>query len=81
MPLVSITRLRVRSWTYLPASFIAALRSALQARRAEGNLAVSVLAEAYKTFWTRTLWTDEAAGLHDVRRAPNDHAAPARMVR
>jgi hypothetical protein len=38
---------------------IAALRSALQARRARGNLAVSVLKEARNTF--RSLWTDEAA--------------------
>ena len=61
MPLISITRLRVRSWRYLPAFLIAALRSALQARRARGNLAVSVLKEARNTFWTRSLWTDEAA--------------------
>jgi len=61
MPLISITRLRVRSWRYLPAFLIAALRSALQARRVRGNLAVSVLKEARNTFWTRSLWTDEAA--------------------
>ena len=61
MPLVSITRLRVRSWTYLPAFFVATFRSALQARRAKGNLAVSILREAHNTFWTRSLWSDEAA--------------------
>ena len=61
MPHVSITRLRVRSWRYLPAFFVAALRSALQARRAKGNLAVGMLREARNTFWTRSLWTDEAA--------------------
>ena len=61
MPLVSITRLRVRSWRYLPAFFVAAFRSALQARRTEGNLAVSVLREARNTFWTRSLWVDEPA--------------------
>jgi hypothetical protein len=60
MPLVSITRLRVRSWRYLPPFFVAAFRSAWQARRAEGNLAVSILREAHNTFWTRSLWTDEA---------------------
>ncbi len=61
MPFVSITRLRVRSWRYLPAFFVAAFRSALQARRAEGNLAFSILRDARDTFWTRSVWTDEAA--------------------
>ncbi len=61
MPFVSITRLRVRSWQYLPAFFLAAFRSALQARYARGNLGVSVLREARNTFWTRSLWIDEPA--------------------
>jgi hypothetical protein len=61
MPLVSITRLRVRSWRYLPAFSLAAFRSALQARWAKDNLAVTILREAHNTFWTRSLWTDEAA--------------------
>jgi heme-degrading monooxygenase HmoA len=61
MPFVSVTRLRVRSWRYLPAFFVASFRSALQARRAKGNLAVSILREARNTFWTRSLWTDAAA--------------------
>jgi hypothetical protein len=33
----------------------------LQARRATGNLAVTLLREADNTFWTRSLWADEAA--------------------
>ena len=61
LPLVSITRLRVRSWRYLPAFFFAALRSAFQARRAQDNLAVTILREAHNTFWTRSLWANEAA--------------------
>ena len=61
MPLVSITRLRVRSWRYLPAFAVATFRSAFQARRAKDNLAVTILREAHNTFWTRSLWTDEAA--------------------
>jgi hypothetical protein len=60
MPLVSITRLRVRAWRYLPAFLIAALRSAAQAMRASGNLAVTILSDSNFTFWTRTVWTDEA---------------------
>jgi hypothetical protein len=61
LPLVSITRLRVRSWRYLPAFFVAALRSAYQARRAQDNLAVTILREADNTYWTRSLWANETA--------------------
>ena len=61
MPLVSLTRLRVRSWAHLPAFVVATVRAALQARRAEGNLAVRLLRDAHNTFWTCTLWSDEAA--------------------
>ena len=61
MPLVSITRLRVRRFLYSPAFFIYSLRVARQAKSAPGNLAVSVLRDSNFTFWTRTLWTDERA--------------------
>jgi heme-degrading monooxygenase HmoA len=61
MPFVSITRLRVRSWRYLPAFLIQSFRAARQARRAAGNLEVSVLRDANLAFWTRTVWIDEAA--------------------
>ena len=59
MPLVSITRLRVRSFRYLPAFLFGSLRSAREAKNASGNLAVSVLSDANLAFWTRTLWDDE----------------------
>ena len=61
MPFVSITRLRVRSWRYVPGFLIQSLRAALQAKRAPGSLAVSVLRDADRAFWTRTVWKDEAA--------------------
>ena len=61
MPLVSITRLRVRSWRYLLPFFIRALQSASQAKKAEGNLAVSVLRQPGNVFWTRTVWSSEDA--------------------
>jgi len=59
MPLVSITRLRVRSLRYLPAFLLGSLRSAREAKNALGNLAVSVLSDVNLAFWTRTLWIDE----------------------
>jgi hypothetical protein len=38
MPLVSITRLRVRSFRFLPAFLLGSLRSAREAKNASGNL-------------------------------------------
>jgi hypothetical protein len=61
MPFVSITRLRVRSWRYLPAFLVQSLRSARQAKAAPGNLAVGLLRDADLVFWTRTLWAGEPA--------------------
>ena len=61
MPVVSITRLRVRSWSYLPMFLLATLRSARQATRSEGSLAVKLLLDRRNTFWTNTTWSSEAA--------------------
>lgn len=61
MPLISITRLRVRSFWFLPAFLAYALRSASQARSAEGNLAVKLLKDAHNTWWTSTAWDSEAS--------------------
>src|SRR5215813_4896915 len=60
MPFVSITRLRVRSSHYLPGFLIQSFRAARQAKAAAGSLAVSVLRDADRAFWTRTMWRDEA---------------------
>jgi hypothetical protein len=56
---VSITRLRVRSWRYVPVFLIQSFRAAQQAKRATGSLAVSVLRDTDRAFWTRTVWRDE----------------------
>jgi hypothetical protein len=61
MTVISITRLRVRSWRYLPMFFLQALRSARQAAKANGNLATKLLREHRNTFWTSTSWANEAA--------------------
>ena len=45
----------------MPGFLIQSLRSALQAKRAAGNLAVSILRNADPAFWIRTVWLDEAA--------------------
>jgi heme-degrading monooxygenase HmoA len=61
MPVVSITRLRVRAWRYLPAFFLRALRIARQASTSDGSVAVALLRDRRNTFWTGTIWSDEAA--------------------
>jgi Domain of unknown function (DUF3291) len=59
MPLVSITRLRVRSWRFFVPSIHFSIRSSPQAKAADGNLAMSLLSDANNVFSTRTLWTTE----------------------
>jgi heme-degrading monooxygenase HmoA len=59
MPFVSITRLRVRSWSYVPAFVVQTLRIARQAARADGNLAIKLLRDSRNTFWTGTTWSSE----------------------
>lgn len=61
MPVVSITRLRVRSWRFLPAFLLTAFRAGNQARAAAGSLAVKVLNDKRRTFWTSTCWESEGA--------------------
>jgi heme-degrading monooxygenase HmoA len=61
MPVISITRLRVRSWRFAPAFLIAAFRIAIQARNAEGSLGVKIFRDERNTFWTCTCWGSEAS--------------------
>jgi heme-degrading monooxygenase HmoA len=58
---VSITRLRVRSWFYLPAFLAQTLRIARQAARADGNFSVKLLADRRNTYWTATSWLSEGS--------------------
>ena len=61
MPVVSITRLRVRSRRYLPGFLVAAFRSGRQVRRSDGNLGIALLNDRRMTFWTKTVWESEEA--------------------
>jgi hypothetical protein len=71
MPMVSITRLRVRSWKYLLPFLFYAVRSSRQAKVAEGSLAMSLLRESNNIYWTRTVWTTEAAMKSFVLSGPH----------
>lgn len=61
MPFVSITRLRVRSWRYLPAFVVYSFRSVRQAKSAPGNISAETFKDAGPVFWTRSVWRDEAS--------------------
>jgi quinol monooxygenase YgiN len=76
MPFVSVTRLRVRSWRYLPAFLIQSLLTMRQAKRSDGNLRVSVLRDADLAFWTRSMWTDEAAMRSFMRAGAHRRVMP-----
>ncbi len=61
MPLVSVTRLRLRSVWYLPGFFYYAIRSATEAKHARGNRHVSTARTNGLVFWTVTLWESPEA--------------------
>lgn len=61
MPVVSITRLRVRSWKFMPGFVVYAVRSRMQAAKAEGNRGMNLMREPGNVFWTATLWDSEEA--------------------
>jgi hypothetical protein len=61
MALISVTRLRVRSFIYLPQFLWDTHKSVRQVERSPGFLGGRLLVNAKKVFWTMTAWTDQAA--------------------
>lgn len=61
MAFISVTRLRVRSWRYMPAFVVYAMRSASQAKNSPGNLDTQFRKTMGLTFWTFTAWKDKAS--------------------
>ncbi len=59
MPVLSITRVRVRSYRYYPWFMLQTARIVRRVLRAEGNLSVRFLRDRSRTFWTLTGWTSE----------------------
>ncbi len=74
MPVVSVTRLRVRSWLNMPAFFLRSLRIGNQAKNAPGNLGAKLLQDRSRTFWTSTCWESEAAMKSFMLSAPHGPA-------
>jgi hypothetical protein len=79
MPFVSLTRLHVRAWYYVPAFLIHAARSSRQAQESAGYLRGALSADpAHLTSWTVTFWTDEAA-MRAYRTAEPHRSAMTRL--
>jgi hypothetical protein len=72
MPLVSITRLRLRSYRFLPHFMWHSLKTSTQAERSRGFLNGALSAEPLRlVYWTITVWENE--GAMRAFRASSDH--------
>jgi hypothetical protein len=61
MALISVTRLRIRSFIYLPPFLWDTFKSIRQAERSIGFLGGRLLVNSNYVYWTMTAWKDEAA--------------------
>ncbi len=78
MAFVSITRLRIRAWRFMPAFALHAHRSNAQVRQADGFVGGSLLADRKRTFWTMTVWR-EPEDMRAYMRAGAHAAAMPRL--
>lgn len=78
MTLVSVTRLRLRKLRFLPGFAWFAVRSSLQAKRAEGNLQTFTIKDRGLTFWTITVWKDQTA-MRAFRNSGSHRAAMLKL--
>ena len=73
MPVIVVTRLRLRDAAFFDDFFASAVAVTEQAQRSAGNLGAQVLAEANNTYWTRTAWRDRGAMDAFVGTEPHLH--------
>jgi hypothetical protein len=79
MPIVSITRLKVRGLRFMPSFAWHALRASSQVRRAAGFLDGGTANEKGLCFWTVTVWQDIAA-MREFRNANAHMKAMPRLI-
>ncbi len=79
MSLVSVTRLRLRKFRFLPGFAWLALGSGWQSRRAEGNLRTLTIKDRGLVFWTITVWRD-ADAMRAFRNSGNHKTAMPKLA-
>jgi hypothetical protein len=71
MPVIVVTRLRLRDPAYLDEFFAAAIAVIEQAKNAAGSIATDALAEANNTWWSSSAWQDRHCMRAYVRSEPH----------
>ncbi len=61
MPVIVVTRLRLKDPAFFDEFFTSAVAVVEQAQNSDGCLGADVLAEANNTYWTRTAWQERGA--------------------
>jgi uncharacterized protein DUF3291 len=79
MPFVSITRLRIRSFRFMPAFALHAFNSLRQVRRASGFQDGALLPDRSLTFWTMTAWNSEESMRRYMTAGSHKQAMPKLM--
>ena len=74
--LASVTRLRVRSFLYLPAFLWMTFSAQRQSVRAAGFIGGRLLIDRHRTYWTLTVWEDEKAMKGFRGSGPHARAMP-----
>jgi hypothetical protein len=78
MPVVVVTRLRLRNPAFFDEFFANAVAATEQAQGSDGNLGADVLAEANNTYWTRTAWQER--GFMDAFVSSEPHLTTMRHI-
>jgi hypothetical protein len=71
MPVIVVTRLRLKDPEFFDEFFAAAVAVVEQAKSTDGNLAADVLADENGVYWTRTGWIDRVPMQDFVGREPH----------
>jgi hypothetical protein len=79
MPIISVTRLHLRSLRYLPAFAWYTLQAARQVRKATGFLGGQLAGDPLSGLWTLTAWADEAA-MRNFRNAGSHRRAMPKLL-